>query len=271
MPMSPRLLRPRASGVAFGPRSITSLAAWYDASDASSLFQNSNGTTAVSALNDPVGRWSDKSGNSRHLLQTTNSYRPLYRPADQNGLGVLRGNRVSQTGMSCSWNAQLNAGNTVFAVIMPRFAIPAAEFHPCVRFPATNANALQYESSALVNPASSANRLESFVVAGGTVFRSIPPAAPTQNVLIVATSVVTTSSMALFRNGAVWGAETALTGAISSTTSDTLRIGNATEGSGDTGQYDYAELLVYSAGLSESARLSVDRYLCSKWGITFSG
>ena len=270
MPMSPRLLRPRASG-SFDPRSIAGLAAWYDASDASSLFQNSNGTTAVSALNDPVGRWSDKSGNARHLTQATNSQRPLYRPADQNGRGVLRMEITPFNTMATAWDAQLNAGNTVFAVIVPRFATPVARFCPVVRWVATNPNALQYESSALSSPAASANRLESFVNAGGTFFRSVPSSAPTQNQLIVLCSVVSASSIALFRNGGVWGAATSFSGAIASTTSETLRLNSdQATGSPSTGDYDYCEILVYTSALT-SARPVVERYLCDKWGVTFSG
>lgn len=270
MPMSPRILRPRASG--FDPKSINSLAGWYDASDTASLFQNSNGTTAVSALNDPVGRWSDKSGNARHLTQTTNSQRPSFRPADRNGRGVLRMTNSGNTVMATTWNAQLSGGNSIFAVIVPRFAIPVAAYRACVRFIFTNVNAMQYESSALASPAASANRFESFANFGGTLFRSVPSAAPTQDEWIVAASVVTTSSIALFRNGAAWGAETAASGALSSTTSETLLINSDSPGGGAAaGEYDYAEILIYSSSLSASNCRSVNRYLCGKWGIAFSG
>lgn len=50
--------------------------AWYDPSDLSTLFQNSNGTTAV-AVGDPVGKILDKSGNGNHLTQATSGSRPL--------------------------------------------------------------------------------------------------------------------------------------------------------------------------------------------------
>lgn len=270
MPMSPRLLRPRTASTAFDPRSIATLAAWYDASDASSLFQNGNGTTAVSALNDPVGRWSDKSGNGLHLTQSTNSQRPLYRPADQNGRGVLRMNILSINTMACSWNVQLNAGNTVFAVVVPRFAVPLNRFCPVVRWIATNPNALQYQASSLSSPAASANRLEAFIVAGGNAFRSTPSVAPTEGQLIVLSSVVSASSIALFRNGGEWGAATSYTGAISSTTSETLRLNADSNISSAMGDYDYCEILIYSSALT-SARAAVERYLCAKWGATFSG
>lgn len=49
--------------------------AWYDPSDLSTLFQNSDGTTAVS-VGDPVGYMADKSGNGNHAIQATSDKRP---------------------------------------------------------------------------------------------------------------------------------------------------------------------------------------------------
>jgi len=54
--------------------------AWYDPSDLTTLFQNSNGTTAV-AVGDPVGYIADKSGNTNHAIQATSDRRPVLREA----------------------------------------------------------------------------------------------------------------------------------------------------------------------------------------------
>jgi hypothetical protein len=83
MAMNPRLLVPRASG--FNPLSLTSLSLWLDASDATTLFQDSGGTTSAAADNDPVGRWSDKSGNSRHATMATDANRPVISSTRVNG------------------------------------------------------------------------------------------------------------------------------------------------------------------------------------------
>jgi hypothetical protein len=74
--MSPRLLRPLASG--FNPKSISGLAAWYDASDASTL------TIATG-----VSQWRDKSGNGRTLRQSTGNNQPLSTNRTLNGKAVL--------------------------------------------------------------------------------------------------------------------------------------------------------------------------------------
>jgi hypothetical protein len=60
----------------FDPRSISGLALWLDSADASTLFQNSNGTTPATATGDPIGYWRDKSGSGSHVTQATAANRP---------------------------------------------------------------------------------------------------------------------------------------------------------------------------------------------------
>ncbi len=63
MSMSPRLLRPRATG--FNPKSISGLSLWLDATDSSSTL-----------LDTGVVTWTDKSGNGRDFTQTTGNNQP---------------------------------------------------------------------------------------------------------------------------------------------------------------------------------------------------
>lgn len=51
--------------------------AWYDPTDMSTLFQDSAGTTPVTALEQSVGRMLDKSGRGNHALQETSGNRPV--------------------------------------------------------------------------------------------------------------------------------------------------------------------------------------------------
>jgi len=64
-------------GGAWSPADLTSLVAWYDPSDLTTLFQDSAGTTPVTAAGQPVGLILDKSGNGRHASQATSTARPL--------------------------------------------------------------------------------------------------------------------------------------------------------------------------------------------------
>lgn len=120
MPMDSRLLRPRATG--FDPRSISGLALWLDAADTSSLYTTDAGpVTAVTAptdisgcvgwwdasdrasmfdaasggsqvaANGRIGRWQDKSGGGRHLLQSSTGNRPTLIETGFNGRPCVRG------------------------------------------------------------------------------------------------------------------------------------------------------------------------------------
>lgn len=70
----------RGGSAAFSPASLFTgqAGAWYDPSDISTLFQDSAGTTPVTASGDPVGKMLDKSGNGFHLTQATAGNRPTY-------------------------------------------------------------------------------------------------------------------------------------------------------------------------------------------------
>ena len=50
--------------------------AWYDPSDFSSMYQDSAGTTPVTAVEQPVGKILDKSGRGNHASQATSAARP---------------------------------------------------------------------------------------------------------------------------------------------------------------------------------------------------
>jgi hypothetical protein len=78
MAMSPRLLRPLATG--FNPKSISDLAVWLDASDASTITLNGGNVSA----------WGDKSGNGRNFTQGTALAQPLYATGAMNGRAVVR-------------------------------------------------------------------------------------------------------------------------------------------------------------------------------------
>ena len=53
--------------------------AWYDPSDFSTMFQDSAGTTPVTAIEQPVGLILDKSGRGNHAFQPTTTSRPILR------------------------------------------------------------------------------------------------------------------------------------------------------------------------------------------------
>lgn len=82
--------------------------AWFDPSDFSTMFQDSAGTTPVTAVGQPVGKILDKSGNGNHAIQATAANRPVLQQ-DANGRYYLAFNGTnSAIAMSGSfvWNGQ---------------------------------------------------------------------------------------------------------------------------------------------------------------------
>lgn len=117
MAMSPRLLRPRASS-SFTPKNLSGLELWLDAADGSTLFDADSGGSLVAA-DGAVGRWVDKSGNSRNFTQGTANNRPLWRATGKNGRGVLEfdGSNDRLVGPTTQF-VKTNAAFTVLAVYL---------------------------------------------------------------------------------------------------------------------------------------------------------
>jgi len=69
-----------ANAAVFSPASLFAAGeqgVWYDPSDLTTLFQDSAGTTPVTAVEQPVGRMLDKSGRGNHATQSTSAARPV--------------------------------------------------------------------------------------------------------------------------------------------------------------------------------------------------
>ncbi len=84
MGLSMALTQPLGSGAAaFSPATLFTggvQGAWYDPSDLSSMWQDSAGTVPA-AVDSPVGKINDKSGNGNHATQATTARKPILRQA----------------------------------------------------------------------------------------------------------------------------------------------------------------------------------------------
>lgn len=89
-----RLLGPGGGPPPFTPAALTPLV-WLDAGDAATLFADTGGTVQA-AVNDPVARWNDKSGNGNDLSQATLSSRPT---RSASGLTLDGGDRINRTAL----------------------------------------------------------------------------------------------------------------------------------------------------------------------------
>lgn len=97
----------------WSPRSISGIAAWWDPSDLSTMFQDTAGTTPVTADGQSVARIDDKSGNSLNLLQGTAANQPLYKTSG--GLHWLEFDGSTDI-MALASTSALNLGTTNLAI-----------------------------------------------------------------------------------------------------------------------------------------------------------
>lgn len=105
-----RLITRRRITVAssFTPASLANLKAWYKAD--AGVFQDAAGTVP-GANNQPVGYWTDQSGNGLHLTNATDTTNyPTYKTATLNGLAVIDCDNTSFS--QFLYNAAFNMGGT---------------------------------------------------------------------------------------------------------------------------------------------------------------
>jgi hypothetical protein len=258
-PMSPRLLRPRT---AFDPRNISSLAGWWDASDASTVTLNGS---SVSQLND-------KSGLARNASQGTAANQPttttingktamlfdgsndhlllgagLFSFAHTDSFSIVAvAKRTSDSGIGCILGKQESSGNargyalTVFSTASTPSNVLGLQLR--------NASAAQ------------AWRNSAWTFGQDPVIVSS-----------VYSGTGTVAGMTLKQNGSE---------RTYSTQSDTLAgntIANAVNaciGSRQTGNLSFngsiGEIIVYAKALSSGEVSRLERYLAAKWGVTLS-
>ena len=104
--------------------SMISTALWLDAADATTLFTTDSGST-LATNGSAVGRWNDKSGNTRNATQGTAGNRPVYQASAQNGLNAVRFTAASShslsAGTTSTWNFLHNGtASAVFIVARVR-------------------------------------------------------------------------------------------------------------------------------------------------------
>jgi hypothetical protein len=269
---------------------ITGLQAWYDASDASTLFDATSGGSLVAA-DGAVARWEDKSGNARHFTQSTSGNRPLRKTGIQNSLAVLRfdgsNDFMSVPSSTAIFKFLHDGDSTVFVVLKPGVvANPDALYW--ILGNSTDSGStdeqtgyyLRYDDRTSAR-ADLDDSLVHVVLNGGSPrFVGVAKSALPSNTFSLATvrddpgNATIASRSQVRRNGG---------SAITQVTSDTngataLPTGNATQNMfvgatpGATLSWplngDIAEIIMYDSALSDTDRSAVESYLRAKWGIS---
>lgn len=247
MGMNQRLLRPSASG--FTPRSITGLALWLDASDASTLFQDAAATTPATATSDPVGSWLDKSGNGRHATQSTAGYR---------GVVGTQGSRRAITLDGTDDHLLLGNLSAAFPTageVVTAYALNAVDSAYTVYQTSDNANSDVFGGITFAGTFRT-TRLQGLTFTGpssiGTHLWGVSSQSSGYNLWVEGSQALTTTS------DHTGGANHA------------IGMRSATPGANQALNGKLLEVCAFNRVLSAAERGRLNRYLAAKWGITLA-
>lgn len=224
---------------AFSPTQVAGITAWYDFSDATTLFTDA-GTTPVSADGNTVYQVNDKTANGYNLQQSTSGDRPVYKVNIQNGLSVIRAAATTEY-LTRASTPDLTQPTSIFVVMVRAsgsgYAI-AVDGHSTLHWVGTNGTAFRIASQT-----ESANMNE----------------AATNNWSIYSALFNNTGSSLKINGGAT---KTGTTGTNKMTG---IRIGAASNLAAWIG--DIGEVIIYNAAVSAADRLLVESYLNAKWAV----
>jgi len=247
MAMSPRLLRPRATG--FNPGSLSGLWAWWDAADDSTITTD----TGVSV-------WRDKSPAKRQATQAVGNDQPT-RTQTINGKKVLS---FDGTNHNMTFSGEARTVETLFAVCQQRDATADAANGSRYGVPMGSGGASRGMRLRMLY-ADNAFQVDlvysGFTAGTNRIIKTISYAGSNGDIPLAVYSVVRKGASGFqgFINSQSLGTATTS----ESQTAD--RIGRAL-----TSEYfigELAEVIIYSRDVTDSERAKVTDYLVKKWAI----
>jgi len=255
---------PTNGATALSAESLGSLKLRLDASDASTLFTNSNGSGGVTTSGQPVGYWGDLSGNGKHARQATAANRPTYVTgvAEFNRRPVIAFDGVNDDITSTLDINASNISNMTVMMVFRQVTKPANsglwghddgnwDRAQLLKF----ANGIQWGYSSEYPIATSAN--------------CAPVNGMDTNAVLIYAAVL--------KNGVANGSSVYING--QSDSANGLPAFTSSEGSGRTeftlanispnngyhGNIQIGEVLVFDTALSDAARRNAEAYLKDKW------
>lgn len=252
-PMSPRLLRPRASG-GFDPRTISGLAVWLDAQATTTL----NGGTAPSD-GTKISQWNDRTANARNASQGTSANQPTYSAAGLNGRPAVQFSAANSTRLNIPAAAgTFPTGITLFVVCQKTGSAGSFEAFPVNRTAGLLAHPMDsYNNTLLIgggtgNPTLTVNDIRNVTTPSVMlrIARASPPAGP----------------LGLCQLNFA-PALTGITGTPYGDLATEIQLGTRDDGfTKFTGLV--GEVLIYAAaGLTTSQQQQIEGYLAWKWGL----
>lgn len=236
------------------PRAIPRLAAWWDASDATTFTLNGSN----------VSQWRDKSGNGFHLSQGTASDQPVYARQRINGLNAVVFGPISSVTHRLTNSALSVASPTVVAVMRlsaaysPTGTVQAVLFDT---FTSTGGRCV-FAIDVLSSTAAKFQRSD-----------SLPDASAATTAIVPGRTTVVACGSRQFGCDLVLNSVFGLPASQGQTGLVGISLGNI-RGNPSTlvpaNQYvwdgEVCEVLVYAAQVSDQQRRGLERYLANKWG-----
>jgi len=240
-PMSPRLLRPRASG-SLDPRTISGIAFWLDANATSTITLDGSGN---------VETWADKTTNARNATQTTAANRPTLNSLGFNGKQAIR--------FTGGLNELLSMGN--LSAVFPS----AGEVFLAVDLNGDTSYSL-YATSTNSEYFRNANTLSYFGTFSLSRQNGISASAPSTGRRVISIRCSSGGNQVVRVDGSQLFSGSPVNGYLAGTSHV---IGNSNNRATDTPFSGWiGEIIAYSTLPSDSDRSRIERYLGSKWGVT---
>jgi hypothetical protein len=262
------------------PTSLTGLQLWLDAADATTLYDATTGGSLVAA-DGAVARWEDKSGNARHMTQSTAGSRPARKTAIQGGLDVLRfdgsNDFMSVASSTATFKFLHSTNSTIFLVLDSNesgFGAILSTYDTAsvnVGISLETANGSGTADKFVHRVARGVNNTSAAGQATGNAFLG-----SSFNVISVVTQPIATAAdrSSIRRNGgtaATGNTNTDLPSSANSQYNLSLATDNYLGVGSGTASYssmDIAEIIIYNFAVSDTDRSAVESYLITKWGIT---
>lgn len=238
------------------PASISGLAAWYDFSDISTLFQNTIATVPVTTDGQGIARANDKSGKGRNILQG-GAGAPVYKTGIQGGLSVGRFTGVNDWLTSTSFVQSAAGGGCLIGVA--KFSTYVSGTQTAAGF---RSNATPLISTMAIQRASA--NTGTGAASDGVSANSTDTQAATDDVFHVFTLTKGAGTNILLR---VDGTGTQTVAVFSPNTSgQTFSIGSRASSSADLMIGDVAEVILYDNNIGATAYAALEVSLKRKWG-----
>jgi hypothetical protein len=233
-----------AAAPGFDPGDVDDLWAWWDSSDASTLYDATSGGSLVAA-DGAIARWEDKSGLAHHLTQSTSGNRPTRKTAIIGGRDAALFDSANAN-MIPSSALTMSGGATIFLVVQRTS-----------------------DGNQGVHSFNGAN-LENHHPFSGSYYSSF--GINTRETWVQAYD----SSLHLYSEtaGTTWRAHkngsqvyTASGKTLANQPSGSQLVGSGSHNFGNCGRGYYCEVIIYERTLPDADREQVEDYLMTKWDI----